>query len=126
MATIDNAVMAVSKWLGDIAASALPSVQIPPTSWIGKAMSGFFGIDLATYNVWRELGFLTEPMIKTMVEPTLRKYLSALPEEQIAPMLRSIADSAIAKAVEQGYVNVFGIQLGANAFEGLKKELERI
>lgn len=126
MATIDNAVMAVSKWLGDIAASALPSVQIPPTSWIGKAMSGFFGIDLATYNVWRELGFLTEPMIKTMVEPTLRKYLSALPEEQIAPMLRSIADSAIAKAGEQGYVNVFGIQLGANAFEGLKNELERL
>lgn len=126
MATIDNAVMAVSKWLTDIAASALPSVQIPPTSWIGKAMSGFFGIDLATYNVWRELGFLTEPMMKAMVEPTLRKYLSALPEEQIAPMLRSIADSAIAKAGEQGYVNVFGIQLGANAFEGLKNEIERI
>lgn len=126
MATIDNAVTAVSKWLTDIAASALPSVQIPPTSWIGKAMSGFFGIDLATYNVWRELGFLTEPMIKAMVEPTLRKYLSALPEEQIAPMLRSIADSAIAKAGEQGYVNVFGIQLGANAFEGLKNEIERI
>lgn len=126
MATIDNAVNALSKWLTDIAASALPSVQIPSTSWVGKAMSGFFGIDLSTYNVWRELGFLTEPMMKAMVEPTLRKYLSALPEEQIAPMLRSIADSAIAKAGEQGYVNVFGIQLGANAFEGLKNELERI
>lgn len=126
MATIDNAVMAVSKWLGDIAASALPSVQIPPTSWIGKAMSGFFGIDLSTYNVWRELGFLTEPMMKTMVEPTLRKYLSALPEEQIIPMLRSIADSAFEKASKQGNVNVFGIEIGANAFEGLKNELERI
>lgn len=126
MATIDNAVMAVSKWLGDIAASALPSVQILPNSWIGKAMNGFFGIDLSTYNVWRELGFLTEPMMKVVVEPTLRKYLSALPDEQIAPMLRSVADSAIAKAGEQGYINVFGIQLGANAFEGLKHELERI
>lgn len=118
--------MAVSKWLGDIAASALPSVQILPNSWIGKAMNGFFGIDLSTYNVWRELGFLTEPMMKVVVEPTLRKYLSALPDEQIAPMLRSVADSAIAKAGEQGYINVFGIQLGANAFEGLKHELERI
>jgi hypothetical protein len=36
----------------------------------------------------------------------------------------SYADAMLKQAQEKGYVNVFGIQLGANAFEGLKDILE--
>lgn len=115
----------LSEWLTRVAASVLPKVNIPTNSGIGKAMQGLFGINPAQYNVWAELGFLLTPTIRGFVEPTLRRYLSAIPDESIKDMSMSYVDSFIAQAREKGYVNLFGVQLGANAFEGLKDILNQ-
>ena len=120
MSNADNLIAGVSEWLTRVAASVLPKVSIPPTSGIGKAMQGLFGINPAQYNIWNELGFLITPTIRGFLEPQLRRYLSAVPDDAIKDMAMSYADSFIAQAKEKGYVNLFGVQLGANAFEGLK------
>lgn len=120
MNNADKLIAGVSEWLTRVAASVLPKVSIPPTSGIGKAMSGLFGINPAQYNIWNELGFLLTPTIRGFVEPQLRRYLSAVPDDAIKDMAMSYTDSFIAQAKEKGYVNIFGVQLGANAFEGLK------
>ncbi len=122
---IESITIGISEWLENVIASALPKININPNGGIGKVMSGFFGIDLSTYNVWKELGFLAQPMIQNFVAPALEKYLVMIPEEQREDAIMSMVDAMIAQAEKNGYVNVFGIQLGKNAFQGLKDILEK-
>lgn len=124
MNNTDKLVAAVSEWLTKVGASALPQIQISPTSTIGRMMSGLLGVNPQQYNVWNELGFLLTPTINSFVEPQLRKYLSSVPDESIKDMAMVYADSLITQAQTKGAVNMFGVQLGANAFEGLKNILE--
>lgn len=121
---IESITTGISEWLENVIASALPKVSINPNVGIGKVMSGFFGIDLSTYNVWKELGFLAQPMIQNFVAPALEKYLVMIPEDQREDAVMSIVDAMIAQAEKNGYVNIFGIQLGKNAFQGLKDILK--
>jgi hypothetical protein len=117
---IKSITIGISEWIENVIASALPKVSISPNGTIGKMMNGFFGIDLSTYNVWKELGFLAQPMIQNFVSPALSKYLAMIPEEQREKAIMSLVDAMIQQAEKNGYVNVFGIQLGKNAFQGLK------
>lgn len=125
MTNADNLIAGLSEWLTRVAASVLPKVNIPANSGIGKAMQGLLGINPAQYNLWNELGFLLTPTVRGFIEPQLRSYLSAIPDESIKDMSMSYVDSFIAQAREKGYVNLFGVQLGANAFEGLKDILNQ-
>lgn len=125
MKNADFLIAGVSEWLTKVAASVLPKVNIAPNSAIGKAMSGLFGINPSQYNIWAELGFLLTPTIAGIVEPMLRRYLSAVPDEAVQDMAMRYVDAFIAQAKEKGYVNLFGVQLGANAFEGLKGILQQ-
>jgi len=120
MRNTDILILAVSEWLGKIASSILPQIKIPPQSAIGKMMQGFFGINPAQYNVWNELGFLLTPTMQSFVEPQLRKYLASVPDESIKDMAMNYADALLKQAQEKGAVNMFGVQLGPNTFEGLK------
>lgn len=120
MNNTDTLIKAITEWLGNVAASILPQVNIPPQSAIGKMMQGIFGISPASYNVWSELGFLLHPTIQSFVEPTMRKYLAAIPDENIKDMAMNYADAMLKQAQEKGAVNLFGIQLGPRTFEGLK------
>ena len=120
MTNADILVVAVTEWVSKIASSILPQVKIPPTSAIGRMMSGFFGINPLQYNIWNELGFLLTPTVQSFVEPTLRKYISVVPDENIKDMAMRYADAMLAQAQEKGAVNIFGIELGAGTFERLK------
>lgn len=120
MTNVDKLVMAVSEWLTRVGASVLPKVHIPTNSWIANLMRGAFGIDLSTYNVWNELGFLLKPTIEKTVAPMIYDYVSLVPEEKVEEMAMAYAEAFIAKAQETGSVNIFGIELGVNAFEGLR------
>jgi hypothetical protein len=120
MKNADILILAVSEWLGKIASSILPQIKIPPQSAIGKMMQGFLGINPAQYNVWNELGFLLTPTMQSFVEPQLRKYLASVPDESIKDMAMTYADALLKQAQEKGAVNMFGVQLGPNTFDGLK------
>lgn len=120
MTNIDKVSAALSEWLFNVASSVLPKVKIPTESPIGKFMYGILGVDPAKYNIWKELGFLAEPTIQVMISPMLTRVLGAVPDDQIQEIAEKYADALLEKAKEKGSVNVFGIELGANAFEGLK------
>lgn len=120
MNNTDTLISAVTEWLGKVASSVMPQVSIPPQSTIGKMMSGFLGINPSTYNVWNELGFLLNPTIRSFVEPQMRKYLANIPEANIKDMAMTYADVLVKQAQEKGAVNIFGVEFGANAFEGLR------
>ena len=123
MNNIDKVSAAVSEWLFNVAKSVLPKFTIPNESAIGKFMFGILGVNPATYNVWGELGFLAEPLIQTMVTPLLNSRLSGIPDEQIKDIAYKFADAFIEQAKTKKHVNLFGIQLGENAFIGLKELL---
>lgn len=123
MANIEILSGVLAEWLGNVASSVLPQVQIPQTSTIGRMMNGFFGIDLSTYNIYKELGFLVAPTIQNLVTPMMHKYLSAFPDEDIPAMAKQYAELFAKQASEQGSVNLFGIQLGPATFERLKELL---
>ena len=116
-------VEAVAEWLTRIAYSVLPQVQVPPASGIGKFMS-MIGVDVAKYNVWNELGFLLTPTIKSFVTPTMAKYLDVIPDEKIPEVAEEYVSAMIARAKETEYINIFGIQVGQNAFEDLKNIIQ--
>ena len=120
MSNIDKVSAALSEWLFNVAASALPKVKIPTESPIGKFMYGILGINPSEYNVWKELGFLAEPTINVMVQPMLSKMLGSIPDDQIKEIAEKYADAFLEQAKDKGGVNLFGIELGPKAFEGLK------
>ena len=120
MTNIDKVSAALSEWLFNVAASVLPTVKIPAESPIGKFMYGILGVNPTNYNIWKELGFLAEPTIQVMVTPMVTKLLGAVPDNQVKEIAEKYVDALLAQAQEKGSVNLFGIELGANAFEGLK------
>ena len=120
MTNIDKVSMALSEWLFNVAAGVLPKVKIPTESAIGKFMYGILGVNPANYNIWKELGFLAEPTIQVMVSPMVNKLLGSVPDEQIKEIAEKYANAFLAQAQEKGSINLFGLELGADAFEGLK------
>ena len=120
MTSIDKVSVALSEWVFNVAKSVLPKVGIPTESAVGKFMYGILGVNPATYNVWNELGFLAEPMIQTMVTPMVGKYLQGIPDEQVQDVVMKFADAFVKQAQEKGSVNLFGLQMGENAFTDLK------
>lgn len=123
MSNIDKVSAALSEWLFNVAASILPKVKIPNESPIGKFMYGILGVDPSSYSIWKELGFLAEPTIQVMLSPVLIKFLGAVPDDQIKEIAEKYVDAFLSRAQEKGGVNVFGVQLGPKAFEGLKEIL---
>ena len=120
MSNVDKVSLALSEWVFNVAKSVLPKINIPTESAIGKFMYGILGVNPASYNVWNELGFLAEPMIQTMVTPLVGRYMQGIPDEQIKDIAMKFADSFIMQARDKGSVNLFGLQMGENAFTDLK------
>jgi hypothetical protein len=120
MTNIDKVGIALSEWGFNVAKSVLPSIGIPAESAIGKFMYGILGVNPATYNLWNELGFLAEPMIQTMVNPMVGKFMQGIPDEQVKEIAMKFADAFVKQAQEKGTINLFGLEMGQNAFEDLK------
>jgi hypothetical protein len=126
MNNIDKLSNIIAEWLSNIVASVLPKVSISPTSGIGKVMNGLLGIDLTTYNVWNELGFLATPVINAFSKPMLQQYLSLIPEEQIKEVALNMVNAMVEQANMKGHINIFGVEVGRNAFEDLKRMVENM
>jgi hypothetical protein len=119
MSSIDKLSEALTEWGMNVAKSVLPNVKIPPQSGIGGFMQ-MLGVDVSTYNIYNELGFLLKPTMRRFIQPTLTKYLGGMTDAEVEEMAMEYAEAMREKGNEKGYVNLFGIQVGANAFEGLR------
>jgi hypothetical protein len=119
MASVDKLSEALTEWGMNVAKSVLPNVKIPPTSGIGSFMA-MLGVDVSSYNIYNELGFLLKPTMRRFIQPTLTKYLGGMTDAEVEEMALEYAEALRTQAMEKGYVNIFGIQVGANAFDGLK------
>ena len=122
MASIDKLGEALTEWGMNVAKSVLPNVKIPPQSGIGGFMA-MLGIDTRTYNIYDELGFLLKPTMRRFIQPTLAKYLCGMTDAEVEEMAMEYVEAMREKANEKGYINLFGVQVGANAFDGLKEIL---
>jgi hypothetical protein len=58
--------------------------------------------------------------MRRFIQPTLAKYLGGMTDAEVEEMAMEYAEALRTQAMEKGYVNIFGIQVGANAFDGLK------
>ena len=123
MKNIDLLADALAEWGTNIAKSVMPKVTIPPTSGLGRVMSGFFGIDPTKWSIYNELGFLIEPTIRAYAQPMLSKYLGAIADEEIPGLAMMYADLFREQAQAKGYVDIFGVQVGASSFDRLKEIL---
>ena len=119
MASIDKLSEALTEWGMNVAKSVLPNVKIPPQSGIGSFMQ-MLGVDIRTYNIYNELGFLLKPTMRRFIQPTLTKYLGGMTDAEVEEVAMEYVETMREKANERGYINLFGIQVGANAFDGLK------
>lgn len=119
MSSIDKLSEALAEWGMNVAKSVLPNVKIPPQSGIGSFMQ-MLGVDVSTYNIYNELGFLLKPTMRRFIQPTLARYLNGMTDAEVEEMAMEYAEAMREKANEKGYVNLFGVQVGANAFDGLK------
>ena len=114
---------ALAEWGYKVASSFLPAYRIPEGSAIGNIMQGFFGMNPASYNVWKELGFLAEPLLQSLVTPAVNRMLAGMTDEQVQDVVFKFVDSFIEQAREKGSVNLFGIELKEDAFVGLRETL---
>lgn len=119
MTNLDKICTALGQWGFTVAKSALPQVRIPGNSTVGHLM-GMIGADPNTYNIWNELGFLAEPLIQTAVTPAVNRMLAGFPDEQLPDLAMKYADAFLQQAKTKGEINLFGLSLGPDAFEGLK------
>lgn len=120
MTSIDKVSVAVSEWGFNVAKSVLPKINIPTESAIGKFMYGILGVNPASYNIWNELGFLAEPMIQSLVSPMVGRLMKGIPEEQVKDIAMKFADAFVKQAREKGSVNLFGMEMGEDAFSDLR------
>lgn len=125
MTNIEKVSAALTEWLTKVGKSVLPKVTIPAIGNAGKVISGLFNIDLSTYSVWDELGFLLSPMMQTFIEPALGRFLSQVPDDKIEEVAMSFANSFIERCHEKGSVNIFGFELREDAFLDLREILAR-
>lgn len=123
MTSIDKVSGVLSQWAFKVAKGFLPQVGIPANSAVGKFMYGILGMNPAEYNVWNELGFLAEPLIQSVVTPMVNQYLGGMSEEQMKDVVMKFADAFVERAREKGSVNIFGLDIGENAFTDLKSML---
>lgn len=119
MGSLDKLTDGLAVWGMNIAKSVLPNVKIPPTSGIGSFMQ-MLGVDIRTYSIYDELGFLLQPTMRRLISPTLSKFLGGMSDVEVEEMAMEYVEAMRTKASEKGYVNIFGVQVGANAFDGLK------
>lgn len=119
MSSIDKLSEALTEWGMNVAKSVLPNVKITPQSGIGSFMQ-MLGIDPMSYNIYNELGFLLKPTMRRFIQPTLARYLGGMTDVEVEEMALEYAEAMREKANEKGYVNLFGVQVGANAFDGLR------
>ena len=126
MTNIDKVASALGEWGFNIAKSILPQMSIPANSAVGKFMYGILGVDPATYNIWNELGFLATPVINAFSKPMLQQYLSLIPEEQIKEVALNMVNAMVEQDNMKGYVIIFGVEVGRNAFEDLKRMVENM
>lgn len=119
MSSIDKLSEALAEWGMNVAKSVLPNVKIPPQSGIGGFMA-MLGVDASTYNIYNELGFLLKPTMRRFIQPTLTKYLCGMTDAEVKEVAMEYVEAMREKANERGYVNLFGVQVGTNAFDGLK------
>lgn len=119
MTSIDKLGEALTEWTMNVAKSVLPNVKIPSQSGIGSFLQ-MLGVDIHTYNIYNELGFLLKPTVRRFIQPTLTKYLGSMTDAEVEEMAMEYIEAMREKANERGYINLFGIQVGANAFDGLK------
>ena len=118
MSSIDKLSEALSEWGMNVAKSVLPNVKVPPQSGIGGFMQ-MLGVDVSTYNIYNELGFLLKPTMRRFIQPTLNKYLGGMTDAEVEEMAMEYVETMRQEAMNKGYINLFGIQVGVNAFEGL-------
>lgn len=119
MTSIDKLSEALTEWAMNVAKSVLPNVKIPPQSGIGSFMQ-MLGVDARTYSIYDELGFLLKPTMRRFIQPTLAKYLGGMTDAEVEEMALEYVEAMRQEAANRGYINIFGIQVGANAFDGLK------
>lgn len=119
MSSIDKLSEALTEWGMQVAKSVLPNVKIPPQSGLGGFMA-MLGVDTRTYNIYDELGFLIKPTMRRLIQPTLNKYLGGMTDAEVEEMAMEYVEAMRQEAMNKGYINLFGIQVGANAFDGLK------
>ena len=119
MTNIDKVSAALAEWAFNVAKSVLPKVKIPVGGKLGGLMQ-LIGADPATYNIWNELGFLAEPLLQTMVTPIAQRMLGSIPDEQVPELAMKFVDSFVDQAQKKGSINLFGLELKRDAFEGLR------
>ena len=118
MASIDKLSEALTEWGMNVAKSVLPNVKIPQQSGIGSFMQ-MLGVDTRTYSIYDELGFLIKPTMRRVLMPMLNKYLGGMTDAEVEELAMEYAEAMREEAANKGYINIFGVQLGANAFDGL-------
>ena len=119
MASIEKLGEALTEWGMNVAKSELPNVKIPPQSGIGGFMA-MLGIAPMSYNIYNELGFLLKPTMRRFIQPTLTKYLGGMTDAEVEEVAMEYVAAMREKANERRNINLFAIQVGVNAFDGLK------
>jgi hypothetical protein len=119
MSSIEKLSEALTEWGMNVAKSVLPNVKIPPQSGIGSFMQ-MLGVDVRAYSIYDELGFLLKPTMRRFIQPTLAKYLGGMTDAEVEEVAKEYVEALREQANERGYVNLFGVQIGSNAFDALK------
>ena len=120
MSSIDKLSNALTEWGMNVAKSVLPNVTIPPQSGLGSFMQ-MIGVNVSSYNIYNELGFLLKPTMRRLIQPTLHKYLGDMTDAEVEEMTMEYIEAMRQEASSKGgYLNLFGIQVGADAFDGLR------
>ena len=66
------------------------------------------------------LNAFPEPMIQSLVSPMVGRLMKGIPEEQVKDIAMKFADAFVKQAREKGSVNLFGLEMGENAFADLR------
>ena len=121
-------IKSINVWSADILSGVLPSFKNNTTlNKINSLMGAFLGIDLSNYSIMSEFSFLIPSVVGKYVENYVNSIMDSLgiKDEEIPSQVNMILDSCISRCHEKGFINIFGLQFEATAFQNLKDIFKR-
>lgn len=115
-------VKSVNSWAGNILSNILPSmINLPKMNQVNNIIGSLFGFDLSSYSILNEFSFLIPDLFKGYVAKGIDSFMSTLcvSDEEIPEQVNKILTSCINRCNERGFINIYGIQFEAKAFEDL-------
>lgn len=117
-------IKSINSWAGGILQNVLPGmINLPKMNQVNNIIGGLFGYDLSSYSILNEFSFLIPDLLSGFIAKGVNNFITTfgIEDSEIPTKVNEILASCVNRCRDKGFINVYGLQFEAKAFEDLMK-----